>query len=187
MLPFKTTTKESETALIEDGFGNSIEIPKYGCLTYNEEDAISKYYLSLKDGVSRVEARLVEITILFRSRFKLPNLNVEEVAEQASTMPMIDRLYDFVLGERTRWIPKEVLLELTGEKAKEMAIESARIFSGIAATRADLETEKRWVVFASKGPWLDGFEIVKDFAGDAVGKSLITSHNQLTGRGYTGN
>lgn len=187
MLPFKTTNKETETALIEDGFGNSIEIPKYGCLTYNEEDAISKYYLSLKDGVSRVEARLTEITILLRSRFKLPNLGVEEVAEQASTMPMVDRLYDFVLGERTRWIPKEVLVELTGEKAKEMAIEAARIFSGVSATRADLETENRWVVFATKGPWLEGFEIVKDFAGDTMGKSPIASHNQLTGGRYTGN
>lgn len=180
MLPFKTTTadKGENTELIEDGFGNSIEIPKYGCLTYNEENAISQYYIALKDGVSRVDARLAEITILLRSRFNLPNLKTDEVAEQANTMPMIDRLYDFVLGERTRWIPKEVLLELTGEFAKEMAIETARQYKGIAATRPDLEQEKRWVVFQKKGPWLEGFEILKDFADDdPVGKPLTRSLN----------
>lgn len=180
MLPFKTTVadKAENTALIEDGFGNSIEIPKYGCLTYNEENAISQYYIGLKDGVSRVDARLSEITILLRSRFKLPNLKMEEVAEQASTMPMIDNLYEFVLGERTRWIPKEVLLELKGEVAKEMAIETARQYKGIAASRPDLELEKRWVVFAKKGPWLEGFEVLKDFADDEpMGKPLTRNLN----------
>lgn len=180
MLPFKTTVtdKGENTELIEDGFGNSIEIPKYGCLTYNEENAISQYYMTLKDGVSRVDARLSEITILLRSRFNLPNLKTDEVAEQANTMPMIDRLYDFVLGERTRWIPKEVLLELTGEVAKEMAIETARQYKGIAASRPDLELEKRWVVFAKKGPWLEGFEVLKDFADDEpVGKPLTRNLN----------
>jgi|GEM_PF-2957734 len=180
MLPFKTTaTQQGEnTALIEDGFGNSIEIPKYGCLTYNEENAISQYYMGLKDGVSRVDARLSEITILLRSRFKLPDLTTDQVAEQATTMPMIDCLYEFVLGERTRWIPKEVLLELTGEVAKEMAIETARQYKGIVAGRPDLELEKRWVVFAKKGPWLEGFEILKDFAEDEpMGKPLTRNLN----------
>ncbi|MEG5173291.1 hypothetical protein [Microcoleus sp. B3-D7] len=180
MLPFKTTaTQQGENiALVEDGFGNSIEIPKYGCLTYNEENAISQYYIGLKDGVSRVDARLSEITILLRSRFKLPELTTDQVADQASTMPMIDRLYEFVLGERTRWIPKEVLLELTGEVAKEMAIETARQYKGIVAGRPDLELEKRWVVFAKKGPWLEGFEILKDFAEDEpMGKPLTRNLN----------
>lgn len=180
MLPFKTTVadKGENTALIEDGFGNSIEILKYGCLTYNEENAISQYYMALKDGVTRVDARLSEITILLRSRFNLPDLKIEKVAEQASTMPMIDRLYDFVLGERTRWIPKEVLLELTGEVAKEMAIETARQYKGIAASRPDLELEKRWVVFRNKGPWLEGFEVLKDFADDEpMGKPLARNLN----------
>jgi len=180
MLPFKTTLidKGENTALIEDGFGNSIEVPKYGCLTYNEENAISQYYIGLKDGVSRVDARLSEITILLRSRFKLPSLKIDEVAEQASTMPMIDRLYEFVLGERTRWTPKEVLLEITGEVAKEIAIEAARQYKGIAATRPDLELEKRWVVFAKKGSWLEGFEILKDFTDEEpMGKPLAQNLN----------
>jgi hypothetical protein len=70
------------------------------------------------------------------------------------------------------------LLELTGEVAKEMAIETALQYKGIAAGRSDLELEKRWVVFAKKGPWLEGFEILKDFAEDEpMGKPLTRNLN----------
>lgn len=178
MLPFKSLGKEIEAVVIEDGFGNSLEIPKYGCLTPNEANAIGQYYVNLQTGaIADAEAKLAELTILLKSRFKL-DLTSEELADQAQTMPMIERLYDFLMGERTRWVPKKLLLDISGEKAKEVALASARDFKAIVASRPDLATENRWIVIADSSALPSGFEIVADYTNsETVGKSNAAARN----------
>jgi len=178
LLPFQNKQIKPEIVLVEDGFGNAIELPKKGCLTVGEQDAIERYYQSLESGVTNMQANLQEITILLRSRFNEPELTPEQIAEQAVTVPMVERLYEFVEGEKTRWIPKECVLTLTGDIAKEIAIETAQKISGIVATRPDLLAGKRYLVFKSKGAWLDNLEIVKDFVGEStsLGKLIPLNH-----------
>ncbi|MEG3875790.1 hypothetical protein QT972_00200 [Microcoleus sp. herbarium7] len=186
-LPFVNRLADStaELVLIEDGFGNSIEIPKKGCLTVGEQDAIEKYYMGIESSVNRMQANLAELTIFLKSRFSTPSLTPEQVSEQAGTVPMVERLAEFVEGEKTRWIPKQCVLDMTGELAREIAIDTAQKINGIAATRPDLLLEKRYLVFRTKGPWLDKFEIIKDFEGTTEGKSLA-DNNHLIGEKFTG-
>lgn len=177
MLPFQNKQIKPETVLIEDGFGNAIELPKKGCLTVGEQDAIERYYTNLENGVTQMQANLMEITILLRSRFNEPDLTPEQVAEQAVTVPMVERLYEFVESEKTRWIPKECVLILTGEMANEIAIEAAQRINGIVATRPDLLAGKRYLVFREKGSWLDNLEIVKDFVGESTSLGKLSPLN----------
>jgi hypothetical protein len=187
MLPFvnKLTDSNIKLVLIEDGFGNSIELPKKGCLTVGEQDAIEKYYMGIESGVNRMQANLAELTIFLKSRFSL-QLTPEQVAEQAGTVPMVERLAEFLDGEKTRWIPKQCVLDMTGELAREIAIDTAQKINGIAATRPDLLFEKRYLVFRTKGPWLDKLEIIKDFEGATEGK-FLANNSRSTGEKFTGN
>lgn len=187
-LPFvnRLVDASAELVLIEDGFGNSIELPKKGCLTVGEQDAIEKYYMGIESGVNRMQANLAELTIFLKSRFSDTKLTPEQVAEQAGTVPMVERLAEFVEGEKTRWIPKQCVLDMTGELAREIAIDTAQKINGIAATRPDLLFEKRYLVFKNKGPWLDKLEIIKDFEGATEGK-FLASNNHSTGERFIGN
>jgi hypothetical protein len=178
LLPFQNKQINPETVLIEDGFGNAIELPKKGCLTVGEQQAIESYYQNLEGGVTQMQANLMEITILLKSRFNESDLTPEQVAEQAVTVPMVERLYEFVKGEKTRWIPEECVLDLTGEMANEVAIATAQRINGVVATRPDLLAGKRYLVFRSKGFWLDNLEIVKDFVEEStsLGKLIPLNH-----------
>lgn len=179
MLPFNSRERPHETHLIEDGFGNSLEIPRYGCFTPNEEDAISKYYIANQNElIGNTEAKIAELTIFLRSRFKLATLTSEELAEQAGTMPMIDRLYEFLQNERIRWIPQKTLLDISGEKAQDCAVKAAQEFHAIVASRSDLRVEKRWLVVESLDLIPGGFEVFADYTeGEKLGKLNAAPQN----------
>lgn len=164
LLPFKVSQKSEETKTISDGFGNSLEIPFRGCLNFAEDHAISQYYLKFDGSATRAEVQLAVVTIFLRERFNLPDLTPEQVAQEAVTMPMIDRLAEFIENERNRWVPSKVLLDVSGSEAEETAWLCAQRTEGVMTSRKDLVAQKRFIVFQSLDDVSDDFEIIKDFS-----------------------
>jgi hypothetical protein len=154
MLPFKTSDKISEEYLIEDGYGNSLPIPKYGCLTVDEGLATASVrYDPVKMSVA--DWKLNVVTAFLKSRFRLKELTPEEVAQQAQTQPMLDRIFDFYQNEQTRWQPSKLLLTALGEAAKSVSKNAAKTLNGVAAQ--DERFKDTWYVFASLNDVPEGY------------------------------
>lgn len=153
MLPFKTSDKTSDEYIIEDGFGNSLTVPKYGCLTVNEGVATSQVrYDPAKD--SGADWKLNVVTAFLKSRFRLSKLTPEEVAEGAKTQPMLDAIFDFYQKEQSRWVPSKVLLTASGEAAKSITKSAAKALNGVAAQDERFDT---WYVFAGLNDVPEGY------------------------------
>ncbi len=77
LLPFKTYNTSESVELVSDHLGNSLEVPKYGCVTYNEFDCLERLMIQARTELSddpampmsEVERR--QIAMLLRLRFKL--------------------------------------------------------------------------------------------------------------------
>lgn len=101
-LPFKTLPKQSaETVDVGDEICGVLPVPKHGCLTVNEELAIAEYFASVSPEVSMASVKVEVASILLQSRF-----NKEWTIADTKTLPafeLIEKLYEFTLGERRRW------------------------------------------------------------------------------------
>lgn len=154
MLPFKTSNKVAIEYTIEDGFGNSLTLPKFGCLTVDEGLAAANVrYDPLK--TTGADWKLGIVTAFLKSRFRLDKLTPEEVAEQAQTQPMLDRIYEFYQNEQNRWQPSKLLLTASGEAAKSITKSAAKSLSGVAAQ--DERFKDTWYVFAGLNDVPEGY------------------------------
>jgi len=114
MLPFKTnpnlTYAIGQIETIQDGLGNSLDIPKYGCLTWEEYEQYSQYTLaaSKSDDLSLDTYRANVVVDFLRSRFKIDStISKSELLKLADgtpiPYPMLQALWSFFEGEMNRW------------------------------------------------------------------------------------
>jgi len=151
MLPFKTSNKPTESFTVKDGFGNEIDVPKYGCLTPNEALAISK--VPVQD-ITWADYKL-QVTAAFLSfRFKT-TVTPEELAEQAGTQPMLDALYEFQNKEKLRWPPANIILSIQGETAESIGVEVAKNENGVLVK--DPNNSNTYYVFSNLEAIPDGY------------------------------
>lgn len=109
LLPFKTSASK-QTAVVSDSLGNEIELPKYGCVTWEEHENFSQYtLLSSRDDDLSLDVYRTEVVVIFlRSRFNIqPDVPKSEVLKLADgspvPQPLINALWDFFKNERDRW------------------------------------------------------------------------------------
>ena len=170
-LPFKTSkTKTSES--ISDGLGNSIDIPKLGCLTPNEKLSYidCKYNLSTKPGITPIEYEITTVAKFLSHRFDT-EINDNDLIEQAGSFNLIHALYEFLDNEDRAWQPKTVKLEVEGDDAEDVVFSYITKYSQdsdlnfreypVAATREDLLVFKRWLIFSSVDVVPDGYKIYR--------------------------
>jgi hypothetical protein len=101
-LPFKTLPKQStETVDVGDATCGVLPVPKFGCLTVNEELAIAEYFAAVSPEVSMAVVKAEVASILLQSRF-----NAEWTIADTKALPdfaLVEKLYEFTLSERSRW------------------------------------------------------------------------------------
>lgn len=136
MLPFKTRQPKTET--IEDGLGNSIEIPVYGSATYNEATAFYQMLLDNR-GLEKPEVDQKFVTravvMFLRSRFKVADSVTDaEILQDADGIPiaftLITAIYNYFYEQ-----------ELTGgRKASEEYAEKKKQIGQNSTTESDSTT-----------------------------------------------
>ena len=120
LLPFKTSTQKQEYSTINDGIGNSLNIPKHNCLTVGESIIYHSYtMIASKDTTLAFNCYKIELVFrLLVSRFNLPETATKEdvfrMKDKSIGEPMIEAIYDFFERERMRWQQAEK--ETTEEK-----------------------------------------------------------------------
>lgn len=128
MLPFKTI-KQKNTELIEDGLGHSLEVPKYGCFTYNEMLAFDAVLANTEKIDHEFRTNLVATMLMLR--FKLaPGTKADEILVDdegnSVAQTLIDALYEFFLAERNRHTPTNQSLRVEGVDANKIASRAAK-------------------------------------------------------------
>lgn len=114
LLPFKTKPGlGKQTEVVTDEFGNSLEVPKYGCVTWEEQELFSQYTLesSVKDELPLDIYNTEVVVIYLRSRFKAgAQASKAEILTLPEGLPvpqsLIDVLSTFFKNERERWKSK---------------------------------------------------------------------------------
>lgn len=188
MLPFKNKKITSTLETLEDGHGNSIQVPKFGFLTPNEriETYEKQIEFSQSNRFNPVRLTLEVITVFLGYRFTkvvkgsdelvIPisekgshlndgwrevslNLSAEEVSSAAGSQTMLDIIYEFFKGEERQWTESDVLLEIRGEEAKAVALNFAKIHPGaIVAASPSMQQFKSWQVFKAADKIPPGYE-----------------------------
>ncbi|AUB36147.1 hypothetical protein COO91_02048 [Nostoc flagelliforme CCNUN1] len=111
ILPFKTKPGLGEqTEIVTDELGNSIEVPKYGCVTWQEQELFSLYTLesSVRDDLPLDVYKTEVVLIYLRCRFQIgEQVSKAEILTLPGGTPvpqsLIDKLSTFFKNERERW------------------------------------------------------------------------------------
>jgi hypothetical protein len=110
ILPFEVGEYKVEQYRVEDGLGNSLPVPKYGCLTWEENKDLNQFSLSAQNDtmMSDQAYRTGVVLLLLRKRFNISSsVTDNEILQYGENrpvlQPMIDKLYEFFDGERKRW------------------------------------------------------------------------------------
>jgi hypothetical protein len=172
---FESDERSIKTTIIEDGYGNCIELPMWGCCSWAEKNAIEKEMESEITG-SAQQTNIAAAFLRLRLRHKIEGQpSLEELLSDRHghplPEPMIENLYKFAMSEYNRNRPKEQVLTVIGEKARAIAKEVAKENGYVVITRSDLETQDVFYVFRD-GSMLDSlnngptnkFQIVEDFS-----------------------
>lgn len=170
--PFSSASdaEEFEDYLVEDGRGSSVEIPKIGALTVNEHLAVEEARISLygKEGnryPSQAKVDFVEVVAFLRERFDDPKINSTYVTSKIREFSLIKAIHEFLKAEQRQWAATNTLIEFQGDRAKTEAIAFTERNPGtVAATRGDLASFKRWVVFRSRD------DVPEDYTIEGEGK-----------------
>lgn len=118
--PFKSYQADPTVHVVCDGIGNEIELPRYGCLTWIEDDLINLYIINAdtdKNGrklpMSYAEAELVSQLLQFRKGIKPDQFQPKEEVlviprKDGSTRPMssllVHAIYEyFTVHEKGGW------------------------------------------------------------------------------------
>jgi hypothetical protein len=101
-LPFKTLPKKSEeTVDIGDERCGVLPVPKFGCLTVNEELAIAEYFAFVSPETSMAVVKAEIVTLFLQSR-----INKDWTIADTKALPdfeLVAKLYEFASNERLRW------------------------------------------------------------------------------------
>lgn len=146
-LAFKTSKKQKyDNTIIEDGFGNYLEIPFYGCMTPNEHQEVSQVFAKANEA-NFFQIQLEAIAVFLRNRFRDPDITWQELNANCPTQPLIENLYEFMQGEKNQWEASTCLAQIKGEEAEEIARNAAKQHGGVCATTKSLKIQKTWFVF----------------------------------------
>lgn len=148
---FESDKKCIEFQKISDGFGNSIELPKWGCCSWAEKIAIEQ---EMGKGETVTEQQKNIVVAFLRLRLKehidantSDNDILSDQDGQLLPEPMIENLYRFAMAEYNRDKPNTQRLTVTGVDAKECALAYALAHSNAVLSRADLELQGIYYVF----------------------------------------
>jgi hypothetical protein len=180
---FESDEQSIETTLIEDGYGNYIELPMWGCCSWAEKNAIEKEMESEITG-SAQQTNIAAAFLRLRLHEKIKGeYSLEELLSDKKGRPlpepMIENLYKFAMSEYNRNRPKEQVLTVIGENAKALATQVAKKGGHVVITRSDLEVQNVFYVFRD-GSMLDSlnngstnkFQIVEDFSFDKTSEKI---------------
>jgi hypothetical protein len=172
---FESDERSVQTTIIEDGYGNCIELPLWGCCSWAEKNAIEKEMESEITG-SAQQTNIAAAFLRLRLREKINGSpSLEELLSDRNghplPEPMIENLYKFAMSEYNRNRPKEQVLTVIGEGALAIATQFAEENNHVVITRSDLETQNVFYVFRD-GDMLSSlnnspsnkFRIVEDFS-----------------------
>lgn len=172
---FESDERSIQTTIIEDGYGNYIELPLWGCCSWAEKNAIEREMESETTG-SAQQTNIAAAFLRLRLREKIEgNPSLEELLcdrnGQPLPEPMIENLYKFAMAEYNRNRPKEQVLTVIGENAFAIAQQIAKENGHVVITRSDLETQNVFYVFRdgsmlnslNNGP-SNKFRIVEDLS-----------------------
>jgi len=150
-LAFKNSRQQKyENIKIEDGFGNYLEVPFYGCMSPNEHLEINEIFGKIVNEVNNfAQIQLETIAAFLRNRFQDPNITWESLKEECPTQAMIENLYEFLQGERNQWKASFCIAQIKGEQAEEIARLVAKEYTGVCSTTPSLKLQKTWCVFDS--------------------------------------
>jgi hypothetical protein len=192
---FESDDRIVQTQVISDGFGNRIELPKWGCCSWAEKIAIEKE-MGGEITATEQQANIAGAFLKLRLKEKLTEpFNEDELLcdrnGQALPEPMIENLYKFAMAEYNRDKPNSQMLTIIGEEGKETAIAYAMGHQATVITRSDLTLQNVFYVF-SDGEILESlnegrpnlYYIVEDFSTPSsskkVGKSKKTTGTSST-------
>lgn len=148
-LAFKNSHQQKyENIKIEDGFGNYLEVPFYGCMTPNEHLEINEIFGKITNNVNNfAQIQLEAIAAFLRNRFQDTSVTWESLLKECPTQAMIENLYEFMQGEKNQWEASSCIAQIKGEKAEEMARVLAKQYSAVCATTPSLKLQKTWFIF----------------------------------------
>ena len=159
-LAFKNSRQQKyENIKIEDGFGNYLEVPFFGCMTPNEHLEINEIFGKIANNVNNfAQIQLEAIAAFLRNRFKDSSVTWESLKAECPTQAMIENLYEFMQGEKNQWEASSCIAQIKGEKAEEVARTVAQKYSGVCATTPSLKLQKTWFIFDSVGNVPDSYQ-----------------------------
>ena len=121
LYPFNSYQADPTVHLVSDGIGNTIVLPKYGCLTWIEDDIINSYIINadtdqngLKLPMSYAEAELVSRLLQFRKGIKPDQFRPKEEVlvipsrdgsfERPMSSLLVHAIYEFfTIHEKSGW------------------------------------------------------------------------------------
>jgi hypothetical protein len=184
---FETEPHTIECTEIKDGYGNSIQVPVWGCCSWAEKAAIEHEMESERTATTQ-QVNIVAAFLRLRLRDRIEKgITTEALLSnsqgQPLTEPMIEALYQFTMGEYNRNRPKEQVMTISGEGAKKVAIQTAKQESFMVVTRPDLELQNIYYLFRNSdilGALNQGrtqqYYIVNDFSPEQkVGKQKASA------------
>jgi len=125
-LPFIVSGILQRTEKITDSMGISIEIPRYGSLTWQEFQVWAALNLTLQNETATMtQYSLSLVCALLRFRFKLDEKTTDEEIMDIQGHPMTESMMmdilDFFLKEQARWVES-----VPDEKKKEVKVEAEK-------------------------------------------------------------
>jgi hypothetical protein len=150
-LAFKNSHQQKyENIKIEDGFGNYLEVPFFGCMTPNEHLEINEIFGKIANNVNNfAQIQLEAIAAFLRNRFKDNSVTWESLKTECPTQAMIENLYEFMQGEKNQWEASSCITQIKGERAEEVARAVAQQYFAVCATTPSLKLQKTWFIFDS--------------------------------------
>jgi len=121
-LPFVVSEILQRTEKITDSMGVSIEIPRYGSLTWQEFQVWAELNLTLqKETATMTQYSISLVCSLLRLRFKLDADTTDEeimdIQGYPMTESMMNNILEFFLKEQARWVES-----VPDEKKKEVEV-----------------------------------------------------------------
>lgn len=167
---FESDDRILQTALIKDGFGNQITLPKWGCCSWAEKIAIEQE-LNKDSTATEQQTNIVTafIRLRLKDKIKAEISDTELLSDRHGfplPEPMIENLYHFAMAEYNRDQPKNQRLTLIGEDAESTAIAYAEKHGCTVITRTDLALQNIFYVFTNS-------EILNSINGAATNPYII--------------
>lgn len=159
---------QTEIVSIGDEYTGYIEgVPKYGCLTPNEQIVWARWAKDLEGEETLIELQLELLAQLFSLRLK-EDVTVDDLRDGITNSRLIDKAWEFFVAERLQGEPSKQLLRATGEEAEKICDAHAKLNQAILVSRADYKAENTFFVVKGRENVADDFEIIKDYSDEMI-------------------